>query len=60
MVEPGRDVFGGHRLAGDVEQRMDLRDRAVNAPHLAHFAPMHDDPLDRGRQFFVYVCIFLS
>jgi len=37
------DLFGVHRAAGDVEQRVDLRDRAVHAPAGTHFAPVQDE-----------------
>ncbi|CKR97821.1 Uncharacterised protein [Mycobacterium tuberculosis] len=32
-----------HRLAVGEEQRVDLRDGAVDAPHGPHFAPVEDE-----------------
>ena len=36
--------------AGDVEQRVDLRHRAVDAPGLPHLAPAADEHVLRGAQ----------
>jgi hypothetical protein len=48
--EPQRldDRLGIDGLFGEIEQRMDLRDRAVDAPMRAHFAPMENEGLGVG------------
>src|SRR5208337_4177431 len=44
------DVFGGHRPIGEIEQRLDLRDRTVDAPLAAQVAPAEHELLDgRGK-----------
>ena len=50
--ERGGDLLGGERPLGEIEQRMDLADRAVDAPLRAHVAPMQDEALDRAREQF--------
>jgi hypothetical protein len=44
------DVIGVQGFWGYEEQGMDLRDRAVDAPTGAHFAPMEDELLLNWRQ----------
>ena len=52
------DVLGGHRRLGEIEQAVDLADRAVDAPLVPHVAPVQDEPLDGGREFLFagYFC----
>ena len=50
------DVVGGHRGLGEIEQAVDLADRAVDAPLVPHIAPVQDEPLDRGREFLFAGC----
>ena len=52
--EPGGNVVGGQRRLAEVEQRVDLRDRAVDAPRGPHLAPVHDEALDRRWQGLCY------
>ena len=59
LLQPGRDVGAGEaevvndllgmeRVIGEIEQSVDLCDRAVDAPMRAHFSPMKDEGLGRG------------
>ena len=53
------DLLGGQRPLREVEQRVDLADRAVDAPLPAHVAPMQDEALDGVGElcgFSVYFC----
>ena len=50
------DVLGGHRRLGEIEQAVDLADRAVDAPLVAHVAPMQDEALDGGGEFLLGGC----
>ena len=52
------DVVGGHRRLGEIQQAMDLADRAVDAPLVAHVAPVQDEPFDGGGEFLLggYFC----
>src|SRR5687768_16833144 len=45
------DFFGVERAWREVEQRVDLADRAVDPPPLAHLAPVEDELLHEGGQF---------
>jgi hypothetical protein len=50
-AELGGDVFGGQRPFGKEQQRLDLRDRAVDAPLRAHVTPaQHELFHRRGRE----------
>jgi hypothetical protein len=51
------DVIGGHWRFGEIQQAVDLADRAVDAPLVAHVAPLQDKPLDRRGQFLL-TCYF--
>jgi len=53
-----RRVLGGHRRFGQIEQPVDLADRAVDTPPVAHVAPMQDEALDGGGEFLLsgYFC----
>ena len=44
------ELVGVHRPAGQVKQRMDLRDGSVEAPACAHLAPVQDESRERGRK----------
>ena len=52
-VEGGRDLFRVHRPAGEEQQRMDLRHRAIDAPARAHLAPVQDEAAAGRRQRIV-------
>src|SRR5262249_45703411 len=56
--ERGSDLLGGQWALRDIEQRMDLADRAVDAPLSAHVAPMQDEALDRAGQIYRFFCNF--
>ena len=49
------DLVGGERPLRQVEQRVDLADRAVDAPLPAHLAPMQHEALQRDREGFPVV-----
>ena len=42
------DLLGVERLIGEVEERVDLRHRTVDAPLRAHLAPVEDEGLGIG------------
>src|SRR5262249_20249160 len=48
--ERGRDGLGGERPLGQVQQRVNLADRAIDPPLPAHVAPMQDEAFDRARE----------
>ena len=49
------DLVGGERPLGKIEQRVDLADRAVDAPLPAHLAPVQHEALQREREGFPVV-----
>src|SRR5205807_2238468 len=53
------DILGGEREVREIQQCMDLADRAVDPPPSAEVAPMEHEPFDRhGKPFsgFCYFC----
>jgi len=52
------DVLRRHRRLGEIEQPVNLADRAIDAPLVPHVAPMQDEALDGGGKFLLsgYFC----
>ncbi len=43
------NTLGRHGRAGEIKQRVDLRDRSIDAPYPAHVAPFENEVLDGWR-----------
>jgi hypothetical protein len=70
LLESGRDVRAGEseavayllgveRPVGEIEQSVDLGDRAVDPPMSPHLPPMEDEGFDLGIAGDVHIRLFL-
>jgi hypothetical protein len=54
----GGDFLGWERTGRKEKKSVDLGDGAIDAPAGPHFAPMEDESLGNGREFFHTICYF--
>ena len=54
------NLLGWQRTGGKEKKSVDLGDGAIDTPTRAHFAPMKNEPLGHGREFFHVYLLFLS
>src|SRR6185312_6872231 len=53
-TERFRDLIGVQSLRGQIQQRVDLGDRAIQSPAAAHLAPVDDVAMHDGGEFHVF------